>query len=226
MRYAIVNDTQCGDLLKLERTLFTSLGGGIVPIQEAFPSYYPSELLDGDFSDEGIFQSLPDDTATIERKWWVVWTKPRQEKAFAKRLLANKIPYYLPLVTKEHLIRGKRVPSQIPLFRGYVFLCSNEEEYLFALKTNRTVAMLRVDDQQQLYHDLSRLEQLIVSGHPMTLEKRLQAGQKIRVRRGPFSGFEGTIITRRGVSRLLIAVNFLQQGVSIAVDDLVVEQIE
>ena len=143
----------------------------------------------------------------------------------ARYLLAKQVPFYLPLVAKDHLIRGRRVQSHLPLFRGYVFLCSNDEQYLLALKTNRVIRVLHVPYQRQLYEDLRRLERLIRSGHPMTVEKRLRVGQKVRVRNGPLAGLEGTILKRRGSSRLLIAVNFLQQGTSIAIEDFVVEPV-
>jgi hypothetical protein len=38
-------------------------------------------------------------------------------------------------------------------------------------------------------------------------------------------GLEGTIVSRRGEDRLLIAVNFLQQGVSIQISDFQVERL-
>jgi hypothetical protein len=39
------------------------------------------------------------------------------------------------------------------------------------------------------------------------------------------AGLEGTIITRRGQTRLLVHVDFLQQGASVEIDDLCVEPI-
>jgi hypothetical protein len=39
------------------------------------------------------------------------------------------------------------------------------------------------------------------------------------------AGFEGTIVQRRGTDRLLIAVSFLQQGVSVEINDFMVDPI-
>ena len=39
-------------------------------------------------------------------------------------------------------------------------------------------------------------------------------------------GLEGTIIARRGGDYLLVAVNFLQKGVSVAIQDYLVEAID
>ena len=196
-----------------------------MPFVEAVANYFPEDLLDGPPLVDVVPLSVPSDAAEQTRQWWVLRTKHQQEKALGRQLLSREIPFYLPLVPKEHLIRGKLVQSHVPLFRCYVFLCGDDEEYLLAMKTNRVITVLRVPDQRQLSDDLRRLQQLIASGQPMTMEKRLKAGQKVRVRRGPFAGQEGTIIKRRGASRLLVAINFLQQGASVALDDFVVEPI-
>ncbi|MDZ4821501.1 MAG: antitermination protein NusG, partial [Planctomycetota bacterium] len=65
---------------------------------------------------------------------------------------------------------------------------------------------------------------LIESGEPLTVESRLRAGQRVRVKNGALEGIEGTIVERRGEERLLIAVEFIQQGVSILIGDFQVEQ--
>ncbi|TWT79352.1 hypothetical protein CA13_07520 [Planctomycetes bacterium CA13] len=57
----------------------------------------------------------------------------------------------------------------------------------------------------------------------MTIESRLTPGKKVRVKSGAFQGLEGTIIKRKTGSRLLIAVHYLHQGVSVEIDDFMVE---
>ena len=42
--------------------------------------------------------------------------KSRQEKSLARQLLGMEVPFYLPLIPKTTLIRGRRFTSQIPLF--------------------------------------------------------------------------------------------------------------
>ena len=60
---------------------------------------------------------------------------------------------------------------------------------------------------------------------PLTPESYLEPGQRVRVKTGRFKGFEGTIIRRENEQRLLVAVNFLQQGASLLVEDFEVELI-
>jgi transcriptional antiterminator RfaH len=173
---------------------------------------------------EDLFDQGP--PASVDCRWWVIYTKSRQEKALAKQLLQAKLPFYLPLVPKDHLIRGRRVRSQIPLFAGYVFLFGTDDQRVRALATNRISYVLPVEDGQQLWRDLSQIHRLIRANSPLTIERRLAPGQRVRVKSGAMAGIEGTVTARRGTYRLLVAVQLLQQGVSVAIDDYMLEPLE
>ena len=184
-----------------------------MPILKAETAVFPANLLESDLNQDS------------DRKWWVVYTKARQEKAFVRQLHGFEVPFYLPLIPKDNVIRGKKVQSHIPLFGGYCFMFGNEEERVKSLTTNRVSSILEVDDQQLLLHDLQQISQLIDADAPLTIESRLSPGDRVRIRNGPMEGLEGTVVTRRGKTRLLVAVNMLQQGVSIEIDDYVLEPI-
>jgi hypothetical protein len=40
------------------------------------------------------------------------------------------------------------------------------------------------------------------------------------------AGVEGTVLSRRGGTRLLVAVNFLQQGASVEIEDFLLEPLD
>jgi transcription antitermination factor NusG len=119
----------------------------------------------------------------------------------------------------------RRVRTLDAVFPGYVFLFGTPDERVDSLKTNRISRILPVKDQDELLQDLRQLADLIAIGAPLTVEQRLCAGRKARIRSGPLAGFEGTIIQRRGKDRLLITVNFLHQGVSVEINDFLVEPV-
>ena len=185
-----------------------------MPILAAETSIFP----------ENLFELS--ETKPSERNWLAVYTKARQEKAMARQLVQREIPFYLPLVTKDSSSRGRRVRSFTPLFNGYVFLFGTEEERIGALTTNRISRILPVKDQQQLCQDLMQVYHLIDTDAPLTIERRLMPGRRVRVKAGAMMGMEGTVTSRRGACRLLVAVNFLQQGVSVAIDDYMLEPLD
>ncbi len=182
-----------------------------MPILGSEPSRFPINLFDPEIQDDS------------ESRWWAILTKTRQEKALGRQLLAQKIAFFLPLVEKDRLIRGRRVRSFLPVFNGYVFLFGTAEERVDALRTNRISQVLEVPDQNQLCVDLQQLSRLIETRAPVTVERRFEPGRRVRIKSGAMAGLEGTVIARRGSYRLLIAVNFLQSGISVEIDDFMVE---
>jgi transcriptional antiterminator RfaH len=156
-------------------------------------------------------------------RWWLAHTLPRQEKMVAAALLPRRVPYYLPLITRKTLSRRRTRIGRIPLFPGYVFVFGTDEERLHVLKTNRVLAVHRVIDGESLRLDLLRFAGLIALGAPLVPEARLVAGDRVRVKAGPFRDQEGIVIRRNGKTRLLIAVNYLQRGASLEIDDCLLE---
>jgi transcription antitermination factor NusG len=208
----IVNSRQRGYYKRIEAVCH----GGIipVPILKEEPSMFPESLLDAAPSDaEG-------------RRWLALYTKARQEKSLARELLKYGIPFYLPLVRKTGVARGRKRTSLVPLFGGYVFLFGSEEDRIRTLTTNRISRILPVEDPDQLVFDLRQLRQLIAANAPLTVESRLGPGQRVRVRQGAFAGLEGTVVKRRGETRLLISINFLQQGASVEIDDFMLDPLD
>jgi len=104
------------------------------------------------------------------------------------------------------------------VFSGYVFLRGSEEDRVQSLRSGRISQTVSVDDQKQLQHDLKQVHHLIGTGAQITLQPRLLPGRTVRVSSGPFRGLEGTVVARRGRKLLLMAVHFLNTGVSVEID--------
>jgi len=166
------------------------------------------------------------DSPVVGTNWMVLYTKARQEKSLARDLLRQTIPFYLPLVKKTLRYRHRRMSSFAPLFDGYLFMLGSEKERTMSLATNRVLRVLPVRDGQRLITDLRQIERLIEANAPLTVESRLQAGRHVRVRSGAFAGVEGVVLRRRGKTRLLVSVNFLQKGASVEIDDFCLEPLD
>jgi transcriptional antiterminator RfaH len=184
-----------------------------MPILGREPEIFPQNLLDGYVDPTG------------QRQWWVLYTKARQEKAVARSLFSGQTPFFLPLTSKDHVARGRKRTSLVPVFGGYMFLFGNEEERVRSLATNRLSKVIPVANQAELFADLKQVAHLIQSGAALTVERRIEPGQRVRVKSGAFMGVEGTVISRLRQTRLLVAVRLLQQGVSVEIDDYLLEPI-
>ena len=183
-----------------------------MPILKQEPSIFPETLLDSSGD------ALGNDG------WWAMYTLARREKELARRLRAMEIPHYCPLVRKRSRSPGGRVrESFVPLFPGYVFVRGAEQERYLALTTNCISRCLEVAEGPQLARELAQIHRLIESCELVVPESRLEPGRRVRVRSGPMMGMEGTVIRRQGKEWFVIAVDFLQRGASIKLEDFQLE---
>jgi transcriptional antiterminator RfaH len=183
-----------------------------MPILPAETVHYPDELF-----------AAPQRT---DGQWWVLHTRPRQEKSLARDLLAHQVPFYLPQVSHRARIRGRVMTSHVPLFPGYVFLLGSERQRITALSTRRVVHSLPVQDQDRLWEELGQINQLIESGAPVTPEERLGPGQSVEICSGPLAGLRGIIIRAAAGRRFVVRVDFIQRGASVELDDYTVVRAE
>ncbi len=187
-----------------------------MPILAKEQDIYPLDLLD---------RYLAGDLES--HQWWVLYTRSRREKELMRRLRVMDIAFFSPIISQRHRSpAGRMRTSHVPLFPNYVFLCGNDFHRYEALTTNCVSRDISVPDGQQLAADLHQIHQLIEFGHPLTPEARLQEGTRVRVHSGAFTGFEGTVIRRENITRLLVAVNFMQQGASVVLEDCELERLD
>ena len=184
-----------------------------MPILGKEPDIFPPDLL----SQESTGREK-------DRQWWALYTMSRREKELMRRLRALELSFYCPILCHRQKSPAGRIRnSYLPMFANYVFLYGSAEDRYKAFTTNCVSRDIIVNNGLQLTGDLLQVYTLIEAGVPLTRESRLEMGQRVVVRTGTFKGYEGWIVRREGETRLMVAVNFLQQGASLLLDDCEVE---
>lgn len=170
------------------------------------PSLYPSDL----------FDAVPPKWGSP--RWWVVHTRPRCEKAIARRCYSRQTPFYLPLHRRRCPGGSRPHTSHMPLFPGYLFLYGGDDDRIRVLETNHVANMLAVEDQQQLHAELAHLHKLIHSEAPLWPEERLAVGTPVEVTHGALAGLRGKVLAHGTKYRLYVEVQMLHRGVSVEVE--------
>lgn len=192
-----------------------------MPLLPPEPFVFPDDLL----SAPAATQAAPPDPLAPAR-WWVLHTRPRAEKALARRILSQAVSFFLPLYQRQWRSRGRLLSSHLPLFPGYLFLHGDERARLRALETNLVAQCLPVSDQGQLWDDLVRVYRLMATGSPLSPEDRLQPGTRVEIISGPLAGLEGTILRKGKHLKFYVEVQFLQQGVSAEIESWMFQPLE
>ncbi|MBI3411554.1 MAG: UpxY family transcription antiterminator [Planctomycetes bacterium] len=160
-----------------------------------------------------------------EGSWLALHTRPRAEKTLARKLLAGDVPFFLPLYKRQWRNRGRLFCSHLPLFPSYVFLHGDGDARLQALETNLVAQVLTVSDQRQLSDDLRRIFQVVESGLDLTREERLPPGTPVEIIKGPLAGSCGKVLRHGAKLRLVVEVQFLNQGVSVDIESWMLREI-
>lgn len=131
------------------------------------------------------------------KKWFVVYTRPRWEKKVAGILLAKGIEHYCPLnkVMKQWSDRKKIILE--PLFKGYVFVRIPESmkwdmknidgilNYVYWLGKPAIVKEEEIDTIRKFLQEFKDIE---------VVDKQLSVHSKVLIKQGVFMNFNGIII--------------------------------
>ncbi|MCA9134782.1 MAG: UpxY family transcription antiterminator [Planctomycetales bacterium] len=177
-----------------------------MPLLKRETDLYPADLLTSELG-----SSAP---------WWAMYTLARQEKKLMRELTKIEVAFYAPVIERRYRSPNGRLRQSFePLFGNYVFVCGDETARYSAVCTGCVSRCMPVELKDELVSDLRQINSLIAREAPLSPESRLEPGQRVRIRNGPFAGYEGVIVRRDKEVRLQVAVRFMDQGVSVSIED-------
>ena len=152
---------------------------------------------------------------SMEKFWFALYTKPRNEFKAEQQLIAAGITNYLPTVTllKQWSDRKKKVTE--PLLRGYIFICANEEERLLSVEQQSIIRCVfdvgrpaRIPDWQ-----IDNLRTMIDTKADVIVHKGIIPGAKVIIKDGPFDGIIGTVVVSEKGKSISVAIDLLNRSV-------------
>jgi transcription antitermination factor NusG len=165
--------------------------------------------------------------AGTQRHWLVVYTRARHENTVARQLESKAVDFLLPTyaLSARWSDRVKRVKS--PLFPCYVFVHVNDDERVCVLQTAGVVNIVSVAGKPAALRDeeIAVLRECVVRPDDVEPHPFLQVGQRVRVKHGPFEGWEGILAYKKNSARLVVNVRQIMQSVSVNLDGADVEEI-
>lgn len=151
------------------------------------------------------------------RSWHAAHTKPRQEKALARNLKKIGINYYLPLMKQKQKSENRQRYSFVPLFAGYLFFRGDAGDRIAAFKTDRIVRIIDVSDQNQLVKELNIIHAALTYRSVGVYNSEIRPGVKVRITDGPLKGAEGTVLSKKNMTEVIIHIKSVHQSLRIDV---------
>lgn len=155
----------------------------------------------------------PETIFDLPEPWAVAHVRSRQEKVLARHLLLSGIPFYLPQFEKVVTSAERRRASHVPLFSGYVFFRGGSSARQTALRSNVVAHLIEVEDQDRLGAELRQIRDLQAAGASLVPVEEILPGDAVRITKGAFAGYEGTVVRGGRGDRLFVSVSLLRKAI-------------
>lgn len=158
----------------------------------------------------------------VAMHWYLVHTKPKQEKCALQNLQEQGYQCYLPILLSEKLRQGILTIIEEPLFPRYLFIRlgqGNSAKSWTPIRSTKGVSRLvsfgtepaKIDDDLV---ELLRAQEATVQEKPKPLFK---PGERVCMIDGAFAGIEGIYQMADGERRAMVLIEFLSKPVILRV---------
>lgn len=167
-------------------------------------------------------------------KWYLVYTKPKQEKRAKENLVRQGIEVFLPLISKHGISVSKKQINTEALFPRYLFIkieqsgseisCINSTKgvsslILFGdLSTSSVPSKIISKLKKVLGKDETFLEKVITEEY--------KAGDRLKIKKGSIEGVEAIFLANSGNKRAKVLLELINSSVTatIPIDDIGMKQ--
>ena len=154
--------------------------------------------------------------------WYLVHTKPRQEKCAQENLVRQGYECYLPIFPKEKLLQSGVAIADEPLFPRYLFIRLGESRSAQSwapIRSTKGVSRLvsfgvepaKVDDR---LIEILRNQEAAAQAEP---ERLFKSGERVLLTDGAFVGLEAIYQMADGDQRVIVLIELMNQSVAMRV---------
>ena len=166
----------------------------------------------------------------MNKNWYVLQAKPKNEIKVYNQLLNKEVEVYLPLIDTIRYWSDRKKKVKVPLFPGYLFVFGDAEDRYKAI--SNTVGALRyimyqkrhavVTEEEIHYIKLSLQEPERVNIE----DANLIEGDFVEITHGIFKGLKGYIIQLRGNYKLMVSIVELNTTFSVQLSNSEVKLVQ
>ena len=149
--------------------------------------------------------------------WFLVKTKPRQERRAAENLEPQGVVSFCPMVNMEKISRGRRMVVEEVLFPGYLFVNFDQHKVsATSIRSTRGVSQFVSFSGKPAHVPeelISGLKQRVALEEGIDSPSLPKPGDQLEILDGPFRGLNGVFSQPDGNSRAIILIKLLNQQI-------------
>jgi transcription antitermination factor NusG len=159
-------------------------------------------------------------SATSVIPWFALTVKSLHEHAVAQCLEYKEFETYLPVFRSTRRWSDRLKSIEQPVFPGYVFCRMDYGRRVDVLRTPGVRSVVTIGSEITPISDLEleNVRLMVAGGRSIEPWPYVQAGQRIRVHSGPFTGLEGILVTVPNSFRVVISIELLRRSVAVQID--------
>ena len=146
---------------------------------------------------------------TSSTSWYAVYVKSRAEKKIALDFEYENINFYLPLVKKLKLWSDRKKWVEEPLFRSYIFVNIEQQDYYKVLQVPGTVKYITFEGSAVAIPNaqINAIKYFLEENDPENIDSsKWQKGIKVEVITGSMLGLKGELIEVQGKNKVQVEI--------------------
>jgi len=166
----------------------------------------------------------------MDKKWFVFYTKSRQEKKVNELLLKKKFEPFLPMqqVMRQWSDRKKKVT--VPLFNSYIFVFVEEHRIADVLQVPGIAWNIRHNDKPAILHvnELNTIQRFIETGWLIEAGadfSQVEVGDMVKVLDGPLKGAIGRLTSVHNRHQFSVVLESIGQVITAQIDKQAVRKL-
>lgn len=165
-----------------------------------------------------------------EKHWHALYVRSRSEKKVLAQLVDMGVEAYLPLVTVVRQWSDRRMKVEEPLFKSYVFVRSNNKQYIPILNVYGVVRFVCFEREAVVVPEnqivaIKKFVSDYENGEEFKMQndEELKVGQTVRIINGPMKGLTGRLDTIRNKRHLIVYIDVVGQYIPVHIPRAKVE---
>jgi transcription antitermination factor NusG len=161
---------------------------------------------------------------TPKDPWFALRVKSNHEKAVCSYLAVKGFEVFLPICRTRNRWADRFKLVETPLFGGYVFSRLDRTRPNAVLSTPGVIQIVGTgrNPEPVLEGEISAIRRAVDANFQLRECDFFMKGQRATVVSGALSGLEGTVVSLKQQSRLVLSISLLQRSVALEIDESLV----
>ena len=159
----------------------------------------------------------------VNRRWYVVYSRPRQEEVAATHLVRQGFETYLPRITTQRRQRGQFQSIITAYFPRYLFVRFDiRRDHWAPIRSTRGVsALVKIQGTPRPVPE-ELISQLRTNEDAQQIQRLKlpdwRPGAEVEIELGPFAGYRGLFQAHRGADRVAVLLELLGRSALVTLD--------